>query len=323
MKGVHSIYLLIASSLVLFSQCKKQPETALSPTIHLQFDHNYNSALLDVDSMGFTPDTTNYPLTPELQEASGMIPSIVNLNMYWLHEDSGSDAAIYLYHQDGTRKKKYTINQIQATDYEDISLGFGPENQFNYIYLGDIGDNNKYRSHLSIYRFPEPNYMADTSVNKVSHNIEELQLIYPQKNGIVQKENAEAFFIDPISKDLVLFTKSNTLSKVMIASAPLQFGTQQALQHIGNLRFRYQQITAADISSNGQHILVKSYEYIYYWERLIPEPISATLQRAPKRLPYLGEVQGEAICWNIKNSKYVTVSEFGSNITPKFQFYSN
>ena len=41
-------------------------------------------------------------------------------------------------------------------DFEDITIGAGPEEGVDYIYVGDIGNNNYDRTILYIYRFPEP-----------------------------------------------------------------------------------------------------------------------------------------------------------------------
>ena len=190
-------------------------------------------------------------------------------------------------------------------------------------YIADIGDNNTYRTHVSIYRFPEPNFAQDTQLNEISNNlIEELKLTYPIVDGIPTKENAEALFVDPLSQDLFIFTKAKSICKIMTSNGPIAFGEETKLKHVGTLRFRFQEITAADISSNGEHIAIKSYEFIYYWNRTPNETVLEALEREPALLAYQGETKGEAICWLQNGQRYVTVSELASNISPKFQFYS-
>ena len=63
------------------------------------------------------------------------------------------------------------------------------------------------------------------------------------------------------------------------------------------------------ISPSGREILLKTYDDIFYWERQQGELLSATLQREATALPYSGEPQGEAICWDKAGSGFYTLSE--------------
>lgn len=312
----------IASSIWVSCTEKEVIEPTLLSKETLLFDHTYTSSSLAKAQLGFVKDTAIFLLQEPLNEASGIIASIQNTGMFWLHEDSGNRAAIYLYDGYGNRKKEYILPHTAAIDYEDISWGYGVSNVYNSIYLGDIGDNNSYRPYISIYRFPEPQYVADTTEGSINEPIEELQLTYPIVEGMQTKENAEAFFVDPHTGDLVLFTKEKSECKIMLAAAPLAFGSTSTFSHAATLRFRFQEITAADISLDGLHIAIKSYEYIYYWNRGINESVLDALAKDPKLMPYQGETKGEALCWSIDGQRYLTVSELASNISPKFQFYS-
>lgn len=55
------------------------------------------------------------------------------------------------------------LEGVEPQDFEDITLGPGPEEGINYIYVGDIGNNQwingrveHNRTEFYIYRFPEP-----------------------------------------------------------------------------------------------------------------------------------------------------------------------
>jgi hypothetical protein len=67
-------------------------------------------------------------------------------------------------------------------------------------------------------------------------------------------------------------------------------------------------IVAADISDDGNEILLKSYNNVYYWKKESDASLEKTLFEAPQMLPYTPvEPEGESICWNHKN--YLTLSE--------------
>ena len=68
-------------------------------------------------------------------------------------------------------------------------------------------------------------------------------------------------------------------------------------------------ITAGDISKDGQQVLLKSYEKVFYWRREPHEHIWDTMVRKPEELPYKTEKQGEAIGFTPDGKGYYTTSE--------------
>jgi hypothetical protein len=68
-------------------------------------------------------------------------------------------------------------------------------------------------------------------------------------------------------------------------------------------------IVAGSISPNGQQLLLKNYQKIYYWKRLPNETIAQVFARKPIELPYEREPQGEAIAWSRDGREFFTLSE--------------
>ena len=323
MKALFILFIILSTS---FSSCKKSTTIPTENEVtapSLIFDLTLNPTSLNLDTVNFKANkSSHFEITPTLDETSGIISAITNPNLFWLHEDSDNNANVYLYNDHGTRIKKYALQNISSIDYEDISAGYGSSNELNHILIGDIGDNNKSRNTISIFRFQEPDYVSDTTSEGTISSIEKLTLTYPKKDGIAQKENAEAFFVDPISQDLFLFTKASSECKVMQVKAPLPFGSSAELVHIGNLNFRFQKITAADISHDGKHILLKSYDYIFYWFRDYNQPLSELFLTEPVRIPYEAEAQGEAVCWLNQGAQYMTISELKNGVAPALNGYN-
>lgn len=50
----------------------------------------------------------------------------------------------------------WDLEDVDHKDFEDITQGPGPIQGINYIYLGDIGNNDYDREEVYVYRFPEP-----------------------------------------------------------------------------------------------------------------------------------------------------------------------
>lgn len=90
-----------------------------------------------------------------IDEASGLAASRKNSDVLWTHNDSGDLNRIYGLNTNGKHLGVYTINGVNARDWEDIVVGPGPAAGENYIYIADIGDNNAQYDTKYIYRVLE------------------------------------------------------------------------------------------------------------------------------------------------------------------------
>lgn len=262
----------------------------------------------------FNPTET--PLVPNLLEVSGIVQSFVNKNSFWIHEDSGSEAVIYLYSSNGQQQQSYYIKNISKFDYEDISIGLGPQDKYDHIYLGDIGNNRYDRQNIFIYRFEEPNYSLDPNSTEIKSEIDSYSFIY--EDG---PQNCEAFFLEPNTGDLYLFTKNIGECRVYTSPFPFSSTTPNYLKIIGKMNIEGEKVTAADISNEGNNIVIKTYNYIFYWKRENGEILTDMFKSLPTRLPYTVETQGEAFCWENGISSYITVSESNDGSETKFIEY--
>lgn len=91
-----------------------------------------------------------------LEEASGLAASARYPGYLWTHNDSGNGATIFLIDQKLNIVLTCALEGVDNRDWEDITLGPGPEPGKQYIYVGDIGDNTARHEEKYIYRFEEP-----------------------------------------------------------------------------------------------------------------------------------------------------------------------
>ncbi|NJM26813.1 MAG: hypothetical protein HC859_16430 [Bacteroidia bacterium] len=76
------------------------------------------------------------------------------------------------------------------------------------------------------------------------------------------------------------------------------------------------------MSTDGNEILVKNYNEVYYWKRAnATATVEATLAQKPTKLPYAAEPQGEAITFDRKGEGYYTLSEENDQKLPHLMFY--
>lgn len=282
-----------------------------------------DDALANTRSAVFgNPESQGVLRSGEMNEVSGIAVSSNYSNTIWAHNDSGNDPILFLIDQDANIVRQYWLEGIENRDWEDMAIGPGPNPDTDYIYLADIGDNFRLRSEKSIYRFTEP---VPTESNNMSmdtiRNFERLIFSYPDQN-----HDAEALFVDPISQDLYIIAKDDNPNIYRLPAESFQAKTSVNAELNGVLEISGSSIlslvTAADISADGEEVLVKTYGKIFYWQKEDETiSISELLRSSPDTLRYEPEPQGEAISFSQNPDGFYTLSEkrFGQN--PVLYFY--
>jgi hypothetical protein len=259
----------------------------------------------------FAAGTDRGPLGHKLKEASGLAASVNNPGYLWTINDSDNPAEVFLIDDHARIRLVCKLANIVNRDWEDISIGAGPEPGKNYVYVADIGDNRARYDLKFIYRFREP---------KVSKRNEQTitkfdTLILHLPDG---KRDAETLMIDPLTHDLFIVSKRE--SSVGLYQALYPFGRDTIELH-KVCELPYTMIVAGSISADGQEVLLKNYSNIYYWKRSGKEALGQLLVRKPKELEYEPEPQGEGITWARDGSGFFTVSESPGKKSAQLKFY--
>jgi hypothetical protein len=247
----------------------------------------------------------------EIEEASGMAFSRDHDGLIYTHNDSGGGRRVYVIDSLGKGMGVFKLKGVWNRDWEDIAVGPGPDPKLNYVYVGEIGDNQLKYTNIFIYRFPEPEQFLEAM--EVEPEI--LKLSYPDG-----AKDAETLMVDPISKDIFILTKRDSLN-ILYKTTQEAFESKEAvLEKVMELPFTMS--VAGDISVDGKEILIKNYFTVYYWKRNENETIAQALARDPLILPYKPEPQGEAIGFHPNGKSYFTLSEKRFNIEPVLYRYN-
>ncbi len=258
---------------------------------------------------------------PTISEASGIVASRNNTEVLWTHNDSGDDPKIYAISTSGEVLGEWVVAGARNRDWEDIAIGPGPEEGINYLYVGDIGDNQAVHPSVDIYRFPEPTITDDTPVRDTIRDAEKINAKY--LNGA---RDAETLLVDPFTKDIYIISKRDNFAWVFQLAYPQSTRFTIMAKKIGEWNREivgiFNQPVGGDISPDGKELLIKSYVEILYWRRESEETtLLDLLQQDPKILPYVVEPQGEAVGWAADGSGYFTLSEKQGNPPPRLYFY--
>ena len=235
-----------------------------------------------------------------LLEISGIAASRKNPNVLWVHNDGDTK---YLYAVTTTGSVVCQLaTEVLVDDLEDMAIGPGLEKGVDYIYLGDIGDNDSKRPDVRVIRFAEPSLEAAQGQPTAALG-QVFRFAYPDG-----PHDAEALMVDPITGDVLIATKSKKESRVYRAAAlKNDFAKLElvAMLDVDN-------VSAGDISRDGSLIALRKEETGWLWERRSGESLQTALARKPRKIPVLGKNQGnngESIAFAPDGRGYFTISE--------------
>lgn len=247
-----------------------------------------------------------------LEEASGMVASRSNPGLFWVINDSGNDASLFLIDKNGNTRMSYSIDGQENFDWEDLAIYTDKSTGNSQIYIADIGDNFALRNHISIILLDEPKVIDRND-----------SILYGSKNYCFRYEDgprdAETFLVDPDTKGMYIISKRE--KNVRIYEVP------QFVDNTDTMNLSYKQslpfynVTSGDISQDGTEILLKNYNAIFYWKKSSSESVLDVFAKEHELLTYSPEPQGEAIAWSEENNGFYTLSERNRPLSQILYFY--
>jgi hypothetical protein len=207
---------------------------------------------------------------PTVDEASGIAASLANTGIYWTFNDSEGGAVLYAFDASGASHGRWTLADVRNLDWEGIAVGPGPSRGRSYIYVGDIGDNQRKRGEILVYRVEEPKISDPSACAKGCRipRVTTLGLRYPDS-----PHNAEALLLHPGTGDLYVITKAgagDVETSVYVIRANELGAKPSVLTLVATLevpdpfyRAFAGGITGGDISPDGRRVVLCDYFRIY------------------------------------------------------------
>jgi hypothetical protein len=232
-----------------------------------------------------------------IDEASGMVASAAHDDVLWVHNDSGDSARVFALSTSGEHLATVKLPSVSATDWEDMAIGPGSGDAWA-LYVGDFGDNGSDRPSITVHRFDEPP-VADAEVGTEAFT-------WTYSDG--EAHNAESLFVDPLTGDLYIVTKtSESTAQVFRSSAPLSQDSQPTEVTTLDVAPSF---TAADISRNGRWILIRGYGTVAkLWVRAPGDSVLDALAQEPCEVTLAAEPQAETVAFASDGSGVYTISE--------------
>jgi len=241
----------------------------------------------------------------EVDESSGLAVSRRHKDVFFTHNDSGDDARIYAFDATGKDLGDFPLSDADANDWEDMA-SFEKDGK-HYLLLGDVGDNDGLREHLTLYLVEEP-ALTDKRIKPVQ------TVHFRFEDGV---NNCESVGYDPTTDEVILVVK-----KLGMSCKAYQFRWPEkspakpiVAKPIATLKTPL--ATAMDISPDGRRAVVLTYTHAYEYVKRDGEDWAKAFARSGRRIQMPVRIQGESICYGIDGKTLYLTSE--KRPTPLFR----
>ncbi len=209
---------------------------------------------------------------PVIDESSGLAVSARHPDLLWTHNDGGDVARVYGLGPGGATVATVTLAGIDPRDPEALAPGVGPAGE-PALFLGDIGDNLRARTDVSVFRFDEPAALGDRTVAATW-----FRFTYPDG-----PHDAEALLVSPRGR-LLIATKD--ISGQGLYRAPRRLVPEsQGTNRLTRVAGAPSLVTDGAYLPDGRFVL-RTYSAVYLYDRPGHEVARAELP---------GQEQGESI----------------------------
>ncbi len=249
----------------------------------------------------------SFPMDADLKESSGLIYWDGDL---WTHNDSRDNTIYRLDPGNGNIKDRILLEGIVNNDWEDIAQ------DKDFIYLGDIGNNNGSRKDLHILRIDK------LSLSKGELEIDTISFIYSEQDDFTPRAHATDFDCEAMivhKGRIFLFTKEWISAGTSVYTLPALPG-----HYTANMITEFPVmglVTGADISADGNTIILIGYNtviqpFLYIFSDLSGrgfEGMDLSGGSHQKKIILLPHHQAEGIAFkNTEESGLIKLGIFGS-----------
>ncbi len=273
-----------------------------------------NKSTEDVSTNYEKPQVVGKIESGEITESSGIAASKCQENVFWTHNDSGDDAFIFALNQKGKKLGTWKVSGAKNKDWEGIATFQDTKNGKCFLYVGDIGNNERLKSEMTIYRVVEPTISdADKDSSKKNpsqtENAEAIKFVYPE-----MRHDAETLLVHPNSGDIYILSKRlSGASGVYKLAADFSLEKTNTLKKIADFSVPAVPngfLTGGDISPDGKRVVVCDYFSAY--EIVLPKNAKSfdEIWTEKPLIVELGERnQGEAVAYSADGKSIFATSE--------------
>lgn len=238
------------------------------------------------------PTTLGTVVDDRVNEASGLAASARYPGVLWTHNDSGDGPVLYALRLDGSLIGRWSVQGANAVDWEDIAMGPCDDGQRRCLYIGDIGNNSKDRTDLTLYKVEEPELDPTATLEELQQTKPAIALPFRYPFEADDIPDAETLLVSPAGAVYIL-TKENK-GRLLRLPSPQTPDQQASLELIAQTNLST--LTGGDISPEGDVMVVRNYLRVYefFWSEQDP---GAALSSPDKAFSITSQPQGESMTY--------------------------
>ncbi|HUR56350.1 MAG TPA: hypothetical protein VM029_01480 [Opitutaceae bacterium] len=265
---------------------------------------------------------------PPRHESSGLTVSRRAPDLLWTHDDSNGEPVLYAIDTGGKKRGALRIAGEKNEDWEDVA-SFSRDGRA-WLLIGDIGDNDAKEGSIRVHVVAEPDstrLKPDAELTATP----EYTLRIRYEDG---PRDCESLAVDPAGQAIYLLTKRDApprLYRVPLGPSREKFVTakfagtvpvagstevDRMLKKLLGKKIAWP--TGMDFSADGRFAAVLTYGEVLVFPRQGEEAWPVTLQRAPRRLPFHGLPQAEAVCFSA-DSRVIYVASEGEQPLARYE----
>lgn len=241
----------------------------------------------------------------DINESSGIVVSRNNVGLFWTHNDSGGGNFLYAFDAQGKRRGVWSVTGAENVDWEDIAISK------SHIYIADIGDNDKKRESITIYRVAEPVIKKENATSTKSKPLqtekaETIRLQYPDG-----KHDAETLLVHPATNDIYVVTKTTKgAAGVYKVSNPSTTSSNKLVKvsdvSVPSITKGF--LTGGEISPDGKRVILC--DYFAAFEFTLASGNFDDIWKSKPSVVNLGQrQQGESVCYSKDGKSIYATSE--------------
>jgi hypothetical protein len=225
-----------------------------------------------------------------VSEASGVALSRRTPGIIWSHNDSGAPV-LFAFDASGKARGRVAVTGAAVDDWEDLAVG--PCGQSSCLFIADIGDNNRGRRQITIYRVPEPR-----PEDKATAPAEALHAAYPDG-----PRDAEALFVGPGGQLFLVSKQDAGATTLYRVGQSVSAGQVRKLEAVAQLPL--DRATGAGASPDGSWVAIRSNKELFVYRG---QDLAGGRNPLPRRfdLTTLREPQGEGVTVGSDGDLYLT-----------------
>ena len=258
------------------------------------------------------PKVTGRINSKEILESSGLVASRCNQDVFWTHNDSGNGNYIYALNKQGNKLGTWKVTGSKNNDWEDIATLKNKDGKC-FLFIGDIGNNSRSKSVLTIYKLSEPRV---SKLNQVSSKkkplktakAETIKFSYPKV-----RRDAETLMVHPETEDIYVLSKRFSGASGVYKLSDYKTSQTNVLEKVGKVSVPALPngfLTGGEISPDGSRVVLCDYYNGY--EIVLPKDtkdFDKIFEDEASIIELSKREQGEAICYSVDGEAVYATSE--------------